>query len=319
MLPKVGFLIVGTPRSGTTLVQRLASELEGVRVPPETHLLSVFAHQIRRGEEFPWEGSDLREGLGRYRVIPQLESPGPEADGLCETLGGRAESILDVLDAVAWATASPGGRLYGEKTPGHLQWGRLVAQARPDVKLICVVRDPRAVALSQRETPWGTTDPGRSAMRWAIDQHEIRYLRRTFPERVLVLRYEDLVAAPAEARVGLSRFLAAEASGETPDPEVLYRPGETWKSLAAKEISDARADRWRTELAPEAIATIEAVARREMHRWAYEPADGTIPRSPLRGLRSGLGYRLRRQAQDLRIRHVLSRRCGLAYGYQIRR
>lgn len=46
-LPAPAFLIVGTPRSGTTLVQRLASELPGVAIPPETHFFSLFVAVCR--------------------------------------------------------------------------------------------------------------------------------------------------------------------------------------------------------------------------------------------------------------------------------
>ena len=40
----VSFLMVGTPRSGTTLLQRLACELPGVGMPPETHFFDYVVH-----------------------------------------------------------------------------------------------------------------------------------------------------------------------------------------------------------------------------------------------------------------------------------
>jgi len=49
--PEVGrrgpdFLIVGSARSGTTLVQRLACELPGVAMPPETHFFDIFLRRL---------------------------------------------------------------------------------------------------------------------------------------------------------------------------------------------------------------------------------------------------------------------------------
>lgn len=310
--PRVNFLIVGSPRSGTTLVQRLACELDGVKVPHETHLLSRFAVRIGRTTRFPWSGDLLREGLRRYVALPELEGIGPNPDAVYDTLAGRAGSILDVLDAVVGAMAPSGDWTHGEKTPAHLQWARPVAAARPELKLICLVRDPRAVFLSQRETPWGWSDPARSSMRWVLDQQEVRHLERSLTGRVLILRYEAVVADPDRTRAHIGTFLGVGDSRTCrPRPETLYRPGETWKSLASGQITEARAERWRGALTPAATAAVEAVAHREMARWGYGTDDESQPGQAMDDLRSSVRYRIGRTRQDFRIRHVLSRRCGL--------
>ena len=54
MTDRVGFLIVGTPRSGTTLVQRLVSELRGVRVPPRDPFLSHVRARSRPSTGVPF-------------------------------------------------------------------------------------------------------------------------------------------------------------------------------------------------------------------------------------------------------------------------
>src|SRR5262245_51226417 len=55
----IGFLIVGTPRSGTTLVQRLATELPGVRVPPETHFFPHFGSDLIKRTSFPLDAGGI--------------------------------------------------------------------------------------------------------------------------------------------------------------------------------------------------------------------------------------------------------------------
>ena len=52
----VDFLIVGTPRSGTTLVQRLACELPGVGMPRETEFWLGYRSSPLRTASFPLEG-----------------------------------------------------------------------------------------------------------------------------------------------------------------------------------------------------------------------------------------------------------------------
>ena len=54
------FVIIGTARSGTTLVQRLCAELPGVWVPPETHFWDL-ADRARHYFEFPLRGRSRAE------------------------------------------------------------------------------------------------------------------------------------------------------------------------------------------------------------------------------------------------------------------
>ena len=57
--PRLAFLLTGTARSGTTLVQRLACELSAVWVPQETHFWARAA-ELAEGREWPLRGDDLR-------------------------------------------------------------------------------------------------------------------------------------------------------------------------------------------------------------------------------------------------------------------
>ena len=65
---RVGFLVVGSPRSGTTLLQRLSCEIEGVRMPPETHFFSDFVWGLVHRAKFPLPMPDLRKEIERFAV-----------------------------------------------------------------------------------------------------------------------------------------------------------------------------------------------------------------------------------------------------------
>ena len=51
---ELSFLVVGTARSGTTLVQRLCCELPRVWVPGETHFWSMAPEIQMRGNRDSW-------------------------------------------------------------------------------------------------------------------------------------------------------------------------------------------------------------------------------------------------------------------------
>ena len=67
--PRVRFLVVGSPRSGTTLVQRLACEIPGVRMPAETHFFSQFATGLLARRSFPLTGEALVDEIGRFASL----------------------------------------------------------------------------------------------------------------------------------------------------------------------------------------------------------------------------------------------------------
>lgn len=268
----LSFLIVGTARSGTTLTQRLACELPGVRVPPETHFLNRYAPGLLARATFPLEGAELRAELDRFLACDtSLDLPlDPEA--AYELLDGRADDALELFDAVAAAMA-PGAVILGEKTPEHLLWWPALHAARRDLRLVGVVRDPRAVVASQRKVHWGLRSHLQLAAQWALDQRELLAARELLGRpRFLLLRYEDLVADPDRARQQLAGFLridedATVAAG--PDPADLMLPWEHWKARAVEPITAERTDAWRRELTPREAREVELVAAGAMARFGY--------------------------------------------------
>ena len=65
------FMIVGVARSGTTLIQRLASELEEVRVPPETHFWR-HAESLARQAEWPLTTETFDDLVDSFASLPGL-------------------------------------------------------------------------------------------------------------------------------------------------------------------------------------------------------------------------------------------------------
>jgi hypothetical protein len=202
------FLIAGTPRSGTTLVQRLACELPGVRVPPETHFFSLFARGLTKRRRFPLEGDALREELDSFARLDTSRSFQLEPHALMERLGGRCETVVQLFGVIVRHLARDAD-VCGEKTTDHLLWWRPLSRALPRLKLVAVVRDPRSVVASNLAVPWGMTSHVVLAERWAADQREVAQARAELgSKRCLILRYEDVVAAPTEARARISALLA---------------------------------------------------------------------------------------------------------------
>jgi Sulfotransferase family len=270
-VPGLDFVIVGTPRSGTTLVQRLAGELPGVRTPPETQLLSLFEHGTLQAT-FPLEGQQLRSILDTFGRVHHANGTEVDVSAIEQRLGGRAATLIDLFEAVVAAMTGPAA-MTGEKTPEHLAWWRPLSVWRPGLKVIAVVRDPRAVVASNLAVPFGMRHAELIAERWARDQDDVRAAEAALgAERFLLVRYEDVVADEDAARRRLGAFLGRSTSATPPAAAtgVPRAPTEYWKDRAAGPADATRADAWRSELAPEQIAVVTTLCRRHLESFGYD-------------------------------------------------
>jgi hypothetical protein len=272
----LGFLIVGTARSGTTLVQRLCCELPGVWVPRETHFWSV-ADEARFRFSWPLRGEE-RSAMVEWMLGRLVESiPLQRAPIINEmTTRERRVGLWTVFESVVAALSPPGTVLMGEKTPNHLVWWEHLTDAVPTLKLIAVVRDPRAVLRSHRRVEWGEKDPFGLGERWLHHQRAIGDAGRLLgPDRCLTLRYEDLVADPERHHARLAAFLGLPFEPEPIDPGTLaayplFSERESWKGEAMEPVSSKRVSSWRTELTKDDVAAVEAAAGEIMGAFGYE-------------------------------------------------
>jgi hypothetical protein len=278
---RTDFFIVGSARSGTTLVQRLACELPGVAMPPETHFFDVFVPGLLRRGGLPLHGRQLAAAVEDWLRLEQVRGIELDVDAVVRELEGRCDSFLQLFDVLVRNLVSTPAERYGEKTPKHLWWWRPLTDARPSSKIIAVVRDPRSVVSSNLGTPWAAGisdwDWGNDlyvamAERWRVDQEQVVLMREALGSRCMVLRYEDVVADPATARGAIADLLDVDgatgiAHGSTLGSIVL--PWETWKAEALGEVHGQRVDAWKAELRGRRSRVVSAICADGMDRFAY--------------------------------------------------
>ena len=280
------FLIIGTARSGTTLVQRLCAELPDVWVPPETHFWEI-ADVARHRFSFPLRGRDRAHFVDW--MMNELRDRPLDVDPkeIITDLRSRPVRIglWQVFEAMV-AAMSPTAGVLGEKTPSHIAWWEHFAQARPDLKFVAVIRDPRAVLRSHRTVAWGESDAWALAERWLAHQRSIRDCERLLgPDRCLILRYEDLVADTPGHHEQLASFLGVpfEPTELTPEQlaaHPLFPKRESWKDSATEAVTTSRIDTWRASLTESDIAAIQRTCRAEMADLGYALEDTGPPGEP---------------------------------------
>jgi hypothetical protein len=301
-LAEVPLMVVGTPRSGTTLVQRLVTEECGLAEAPESHFFTLVPGMLRR------HGS-LDEALREYAAAPQLRGCRLDIHAVLDVVGPRSCSMFNVFRAVMGQLAH-GADDVCEKTPNHLWWWRRLTRRDPRLELVIVLRDPRAVVASLAAARFTAHPVAVLAEQWRVEATMARRAVRALgPDRVLLLRYEDVVGSEGQARRALAHFHPPpEARPERRGTSgALVLPWEHWKAGATEAVTGDRLEAWRTELTTEQIAQVEAVCHRTMARFGYLPSQphrrlGALLLPP--HLAGRLRYRLAVAAHVLRQRRT---------------
>ncbi len=281
------FFVVGCPRSGTTLLQRILDAHGELAITPETHFVRRFwLRRLSYGALH--RDANYRRLIDDVVSIPEFSDMGLDATTFREHAWDGKRSYARLFDLLLRQFASARGvDRVGEKTPSHARFIGTLARFFPGAKFVHIVRDPRAVVSSWRNVPWSTGLPGADAEVWRRHVAAVRLSASTRAAAIHTLSYEHLVAHPEASLRDLCSFLEIAF-----DPRMLRfherdlgpldLDREPWKAGAAKPLDTAPIDRWRNELSAASIAQIEAVTWFEMKRCGYEPESPIWAAAPSR-------------------------------------
>jgi hypothetical protein len=198
---------------------------------------------------------------GRRAALALIPGARRELDRRLRVNEALAEVITGLRGARAFVDAS--------KRPGRLLHLRRIPSF--DLRVIHLVRDGRAVARSaMRNLDFSA---GQGARAWAAAARDAERVRRLFPaERWLTLRYEDLCREPEATLDRVLRFAGVSPARRVPD----FRAADhhvIGNRMRLSHTSEVRLDeRWRTEMAPAQIRTVERIAGATLERYGYESA-----------------------------------------------
>lgn len=284
------FMIVGCSRSGTSLMQAMISSHPDVAMPPETAYFSTIAPMLRKLDLRTDDGlaGAVDTVLSFHRIAP-LGLDRSAVLELARAGDPSAETIFLAMLAT-FATQHLAARV-GEKSPRHFRNLDHLAGAYPKGRFIHMIRDPRAVILSNRKNKFASHRLGRNIEAWrnAIRAHE-RSIRTIDARRYLAVHYESLVT---ETESTLRRV--CEHIDLRFDPRMLEHhrrsdPGfldSQQKHMAntMRPVFTSSIEKWREELSHEQIALIEHRLAGTMKSLGYEP---TGARTRLAGLKLAL-------------------------------
>ncbi len=268
------FFIVGSPRSGTTLLQAMLMSIPGVYIPPETKFWAVSKG---RGADFGPLTSDRGFELTVESILTACdESEVPLDVEALRTAWAEGErthaAMFDTLLRHIQKNFLRCRRI-GEKSPPHLLYVPELLETFPEGRVIAIIRDGRDVAISQSQA-W-QSNVLRVAISWKRDQRLHRnYAERFPPDRYTSVRYEDLVTQPEAELRRLCDFLGEEF---TPDllehhkrADTGFAKREKHKARTMEPVTSSRISRYRQSLKRSDIALFQLLAGDELRRQGYD-------------------------------------------------
>lgn len=275
--PNTLFFIVGTGRSGTTLLQAMLSCHPRLHIPAETQFFSRFDPGLHFAD--PLSAADTDAYVARVTADAwwkELNVPEPALrDALVRSRSSR-DLFLWLLRALSPGVTKP--RL-GEKTPHHEKYARRIVELFPDAQFIHVVRDPRDTVASIRKEDWWRDKSVLMTARHCRRVYErMRHIERALgPARSHRVRYESLVADPESVLRAACAFLHEDFDHAMLHHDQREAAGFTareasWKALTTKPLDATRHGRYRTLLTDREIDSIErAITPALMADLGYEP------------------------------------------------
>jgi hypothetical protein len=278
-----GTIILGAPRSGTTLLRRLIDAHPNIACPGETNVFSACGRFLR--------SERIAEGVG----IGVLDGLGYAGFSTSEVLTRLRELAFSFHRDYAKRQAKP---RWASKTAFDAFYIEEIEQLCGDyVLFVCIQRHGLDVACSIEELC-----NKNGAYLKELHDYIVRYPRileafahvwvdlaqsidafaKRHPEKAMLVKYEDLMAQPDGTMARIMAFL-----GEEWDPALVGRALEKregiglgdWKTYGRKSVDPSSVGRWK-QLSRDTISRLAAICNATLSLCGYDPVEIEAKRSP---------------------------------------
>ena len=231
--------MLGTQRSGTTLLCRMLSAHPDLFIQNELNVRKIFSG-----------GKDKHEML---EAISQL---------VVEEHGRSLDEILEGENKKLWGLKDPELTYHIDSLEHFL----------PESKFVVIVRDARAVVNSYMDNKWGLgTNAYTGAQRWNKEVNMQIVFLDNHPEKVHLVRYEDLVSNQEFELKRLCGFLDIAFSSEMVSygrkPTYYHETRENKKTFG--DLNPEMMVKWKGDLSKKEVGIVDSVCRETLNKLNY--------------------------------------------------
>ena len=282
------FFIVGSPRSGTTLLRTFFDAHPNILIPWEmpfliyyygkyksttawdTKTIDLFIDELYTDIKYDFwslknwkiDKEDLRNALSKM-PLNSCYSDFSKVIYLCYNSVFPKETIT----------------LIGDKNPLYSYFLKQIYDIFPEAKLIHIVRDYRDHILSMEKVDFGSKLTPFTALRWKQCQKKIEKQKGEFPEKYYTIRYEDLVNSPKPELEKICDFLKIGFKEEMlfsnqflvnlknkNESDVL----EKYHSSMLQPVNSSRVGTWKEKMPEKEIKMADMVVGKWAEKFGYE-------------------------------------------------
>jgi hypothetical protein len=189
----------------------------------------------------------------------------------------REVRLRDLVEIVyRWYMQVEGKCRWGDKTPAYIEIVPALATLFGDAKFIHLIRDGRDVAKSFQRHGWNAPWMHGYTKEWlrAVEL-DMKLSKTPLNERILRVRYEDLVLHPQETLRGICAFI-----DERFEEQMLLWHGKVEKAIPGRDKSfhaslgramhPSDVGRWKREMTAREVFVAESLIGRQLSHFGYE-------------------------------------------------
>lgn len=297
--------VVGVHRSGTTLMRHVLNDHSAVALCDETHYMGHVISSVGMRQHFA-RFQPLADDSNVKRLVAYIHSQKFRKYSIFKDLGWQWTWLVDSVSREELESAllgsdrteagvfhavmlfygrSRGATILGEKTPIHLRWTEELLSWYPDSKIVHMMRDPRAVHVSdlkrrreqQKRAPvyrivrrlgvaFEMLTTAETSWMWADSARRAQEMARRYPDRYIIVRFEDLVRDPESVTRKLCLDLCIPFEERMLDRTVVsagFKKGE-------RGFDSAAAERWSEHISEWATRWYRWRLKRLLGQFSYE-------------------------------------------------
>jgi hypothetical protein len=231
--------ILGTQRSGTTLLTRMLSAHNKLFVQNEVNVQKVFL-----------------PNFSKENIVNAINQ---------EIHFRFSRNVFDIM-------SEEHKTHWGIKDPELTYYLPQLSLFLPQSKFVLIIRDPRAVVNSYMENKWGLgTTAYTGAVRWVDEVSKQIAFAKAHPDNVLMIRFEDLISNLEATLRSICQHIGLEFDIEMltyNKKKALFV--ENKQNINTNKAPDIHlAEKWRQKLSLQEINYIESVAQTQMLKLSY--------------------------------------------------
>jgi hypothetical protein len=285
--------LLGSARSGTTLLRLLLTSHPAVSIAPESSFMTWFLDTYGN-----WDGEDVassrREKFvddlmdARKFVTWGLDAAEIDARIVRDAPRNYAELVSIPYRMYAESIGKPDAQ-WGDKNNIHMDFVPQIDALFDKARFVHIVRDVRDCFVSSADIrdldstspykPQLSANPAEFAEAWDTQNRRALAALTSIPSnRWATIRYEDLVSSPQQTLSpvlhtwGLDWDDAMLSFHESNRSQQL-EPIETseWKALVSEPVTDSQVGRFRVRLSDGEISALEKAGRHTLQQFGYLP------------------------------------------------